>query len=176
MDNQATLTVEIDALQKKYRETNDMVTLIINNLHDLNTEKQTITDAILNLKQSFVVTTNEIAAQKLEWIQQKTREEQDLVNKKNAIQTILDKEIILTKLSEQLDQQKLDNQEILNRANVVDNNNASEKVANQVILDEAYRIQELNVKQVNDIQQKINKFKEKILIFHEGIKNDVETM
>lgn len=176
MDNQATLTVEIDALQKKYRETNDMVTLIINNLHDLNTEKQTITDAILNLKQSFVVTTNEIAAQKLEWIQQKTREEQDLVNKKNAIQTILDKEIILTKLSEQLDQQKLDNQEILNRANVVDNNNASEKVANQVILDEAYRIQELNVKQVNDIQQKINKFKEKMLIFHEGIKNDVETM
>ncbi len=176
MDNQATLTVEIDALQKKYRETNDMVTLVVNNLHDLNQEKQTVTDAILELKQSFVITTNEIAAQKLEWIQQKAKEEQDLEDKKNAVQEILDKEQALNALQIQLDQEKLDNQAILNTANEVAESNKREKVANQVILDEAFSVQRSNTEQEIATQQKIEQFKKNMQAFHANVASAIEGM
>lgn len=167
MDNEKTqLIVDIDALQIQHRNISDLTIKATADLHLLEASKSAITAEILRLKEDFNVLNNSIAEEKLIWLQTKTREENELNDKKDAVSAILVKEEILNAKEKELVDEKNKNQEILNESNRTLDATQKERVASQVLFNQANDIR-LEAEESNrNSDEKITSFKQKLHDFH----------
>lgn len=170
MDNEKTqLMIDIDALQIKHRDISDLTLKATADLHLLEDGKIAITAEIARLKGEFNTINNTIANEKLEWLQQKTKEENELEEKKKSVSDILKKEEDLNKLAIELETKKSANQSILNTSNKVLDEAQKEKVASQVLVNQSNVIQLEAEELSRKSNEKIAIFKQKLISFHENI-------
>lgn len=160
------LMVEIDGLQIRHREISDSVTSETGNLRALEEGKTAVTGEVARLKEEFNVLNSQIAQEKLDWLQQKTREENELNEKKGAVSAILAKEEVLNAKEKELVDEKNRNQEILNESNRSLDLAQKERVASQALVNQANDISIEAEEKDRKADEKIASFKQKLHDFH----------
>lgn len=167
MDNEKSqLMVDIDGLQIKHRETTDLVQKAINDLSMLTNSKEIVTKEIQRLRDDFNVINNAIAEEKLIWMQEKSKEEKEIEEKKSKINEILAKETLFDNTEKEIDKKIQKNQDILNQSNISLEEAKRERVASQALVNQANTIKIATDEETRIINDKMRIFKEKIINFH----------
>lgn len=168
--------VDIDTLQIKHRDILDLTNKAIADLKELGDSKALIVEEIASLKGQFNALNNQIAEEKLAWLQQKTAEQTNIDSQKQKIEEILSREAVLNELQEKLEGEKISNQELLNSSNKSLEEAGREKVAAQAILDTAKSKEENDTSVMRQSEKRIESFKEAIKAFHGKLVSDLEEM